>query len=436
MTIDFTSFLNNFAPLGQSMPLSSTQTSIYMPTFSPGYVQSMYELIVQKMLKTQSTSQNSLLDYSYLESDPNFSKSAPATQNDLNKMMSQFGTSTQLVYASSSQAQILGISEYFPTSMNSMLFNINSMLGAQVDSTPSLQQDAGSKIIGAGILADLLLQVSSGGLQMNQLLLLYNTINKYFVTQPSIQNTEIASLLPTTVGNILPETLQTILSNSPQYADTLEQSFSTQPQIDAFSTQLDIFIIQQSALPVSSFVTPSLYNNVQITIFDPFGINVQNQLSNQLINSFSNNLTTFLTAQNVLNISDMQNAIMTNFKNILSVGIQSKGLPRISTSIIAVNNEVFNNLGIEIMSNLNILVSTIFVNIGAVLPAGTNISSIDHLFNLHRNLSTKITIELTNDTITNSQLIDQMLLPYFAPGTYNSANIAAVFQKLEAFSGR
>ena len=433
MATDFANFFNNLIPTSQTV---SEQTIQNIPVFSPGYVQSNFDLIAQKMTKFQSTYQNNLLDYAYLETDENFSKSNPSTHDDMNKIMGQFSTSTQLVHMTNMQYQTLNISEYFPTTMSSLLLNYESMMNTKIDSSSILQQNTSSKILAEGLAADLLTQITGGNIEMSQLLEIYNNANTYFKPKLPTLNASIGRLLPSILSSIVPASLSSVLELSLKYADILEQSFATQPQTVAFNTNLNKFIANQESLPVSSFVTSSSYNNINVTTADPFGLNIHNQLSTELTNKFSANLTIFLTEQSVLNISDMHDVIMTNFTTNFQTGMQSKGLPRVTTSIVAVHDEVFNTLGTEIKISLNNLVSTIFTTLGAILPSGTNISNIDHLFNLHRHLSERIRIKIMNDTTINTQIIDKLLSPYFANGTYTIANIETLYQKIEAFNGR
>src|SRR5665213_1281976 len=178
MALDFTTFFGNFSSLPTLTNLPPALKSAQPPTFQSGYVQSSFMIIAQTMAKQLGSIQSILMDFSYLETDKNFSKSA--VQPALDKGAGQVAGATQMNSLVKSQLAISGILQYIPTNVQNQLFNYQTLMTTNTNFLPVYQQKTTQSNMTAAVGSDLMLQYSKGNVSLSSLLAIVAAVEALF----------------------------------------------------------------------------------------------------------------------------------------------------------------------------------------------------------------------------------------------------------------
>ena len=453
MALDFTSFFGGFSslptlvnppptlPLGSASAASANRSSIPSLIPAAGYTLSSFMIIAQKMAKQLGIKQSILMDFSYLETDKNFSK--PAVAPALNKGAGQVAGATQMNSLVKSQLAISNTLPYIPVNVQNQLFNYQTLLKTNTNFLPVYQQSTTQSNMTAAVGKDLNGQYALGNITMPQLLSIISSIESIFQNGPTAINGAIQNVLGIALGTFLPTSIVTSLT-SLLFTDAIANSVTDPTLVVPITAAIATFLTNQAASPLSTFVQPATYTNVPLTLADPFGIDIAAQLSAELVTNFSVVLLPMITAQAVTNPQNLHDIIMADLTVNVSNG-SGAAMPKIVSTLAMIDTEINNGFGNAMRTTLDSVVVNIFNDLGVVAPVSattsTTVSSvpaiakIDLLFNLHRNIQTRTAILTSGGSISQIATLDDQITTYFATGTYNPAALALLTTKLENFIG-
>lgn len=448
MATDFNSFYSNFSSLPSPtlvtgiVPAKNQQTvwnpsptssSVALPNSTnlnaqAGYITNNFDVLSQNMARQKAIKQTNLLDFSVLETDKNFSK--VNIQNQLNAGIAQLGMATQLLATVLTQFKILGVKEYNPTSIQNSVFNSQALANSNTNFLPVFQQGTTEKTFSSSLTTDINTLYAAGKVLLGDFVSISNIINTAFPTSIAVQNTAIGSILGINLASYIPVSATEIVA-SPLLADSLSNNGLSPIEQTTFNNNLTTFLNTQVSQPVSTFVTPSNYNNVTITMADPLGINVATQLNDEVKTNFSNSLTPFLNSQN---ISDpvITSLIVNDFNSNIDSAIY-KILPKMTAVVSGVNVSVTNSLGSAMKLAINDAIANVMSDLGIVTPNGTTVAPIDLLQNLHRNIKDRQSIIDQGGSLNDVATLDAELIPFFAAGTFSQSSLNALISNFEVF---
>lgn len=422
MAVDFKSFFDN---------MTQFQTPV-INTYQEGYIRSNFDMMLKKMYRIDAVKKSRLNDFIYLETDKNFSK-RKISQN-LEKLATQISLSSQLVHMVSAQTQILGVTEYFPQNVQTILLNYQGLADTSVRFLEVLRQNSTFKQFGTHLAYDLIAQYTNKNITLNQLFVIGQKLTDYFVYAPPNKNTAIKELLSLGLQNFLPNDMLGIF-DAFEYIALVQETFNNLGDLNTFNTTLENFLSGYSVKKLNTVSTPSNYNNVDINFNDPLGFVLQDTLKAELVTNFENSLQSEVL--DLFNISvgektALLELVSLDYASNIDSALVYQGLPKISQISESMDKVSKNALGTYVDEAMETVVKYIFDDLGLSMPDDDK-TPIDRLQNLHRFVKKHKQYFSKNGSISDFNNIDEYLKGIFPNSTYTKNDIEILSDKLKDY---
>lgn len=383
--------------------------------FSPGYVSSNIDNLIQAASRKQAVAQARINDFHLPSQDPNFSRDAPQITNILNNGAGNLALATVITTLLQGANSMMGVSEIFPSNIRAGVLNFNGVQNSGIPVLPAVQQNSPFTSISTMVLNDI--KSFFGGSSklsfaaITAMALAVGSMSKSSTTK----NNSISIILGVALNQILPNSAVGVLATE-SFRDTLTNYFNGDTtKVNAVaSTYSQIINNYTTNTTVSTMVNDtSLYDNVPLTIQDPYGLNTRDSFREELEIHYSAAITKMVsdTASPLGLSSDIQTEIL----DMLTQDVTSQmndtfrgsiGLPALSVCAEAIKGSARNST-IEAMSRaFNMFSSEIITNAGISPSSDASVAPFDYLINVKKFLQTRMDfakIGVTNEKFEETE---------------------------------
>jgi len=236
--------------------------------YEVGYMTSLNEIVRFASKRAQGISENKLLDWIIPENDKNYNRGNVVNSRKLESIISKLSMTTSIVTSFDSLNHMLGIREFFPVNIQTLLRNFQTVSNSSQNILNVLNSTSPYKGIVLSLVQDYQLQFGNNKMSLSDILQIKDQIQNSMPSKGLTPNNALRSILSLPVRSLLPNGFQNIL----EYADValrIQEFAQNSPNflngLKAQLKQLD------NNTKVNSYVKASNYNKANVYLGDPLG---------------------------------------------------------------------------------------------------------------------------------------------------------------------